>query len=43
MLLWITRTFALSTLAFCGLAKGSLISDFNIGAAGGIDAGLPSQ
>jgi PEP-CTERM motif len=38
MLLWITRTFALSTLAFCGLAKGSLIYDFNISASGGIDA-----
>src|SRR5260370_22535577 len=38
MLLWITRTFALSTLAFCGLARANLVYDFNIGAAGGIDA-----
>jgi hypothetical protein len=33
----ITRTLALSTLAFCGLARASLVYDFNIGAAGGID------
>ena len=38
MLLWITRTFALSTLAFCGLAKADLTYDFNIGASNGIDA-----
>jgi hypothetical protein len=38
MLLWITRTFALSTLAFCALARASLVYDFNIGADGGIDA-----
>ena len=38
MLVWVTRTFAISTLAFCGLARASLVYDFNIGAAGGIDA-----
>ena len=36
--MWVTRIFALSTLAFCGLARASLVYDFNIGAAGGIDA-----
>jgi hypothetical protein len=30
--------FALSTLAFCGSARASLVYDFNIDAAGGIDA-----
>lgn len=34
----ITRTFALSTPTCCGLAKASLVYDFNIGAAGGIEA-----
>jgi hypothetical protein len=30
--------FALSTVAFCGSARASLVYDFNIDAAGGIDA-----
>jgi hypothetical protein len=38
MLSWVTKTFALSILAFCGLARASLVYDFHIGAAGGIDA-----
>jgi len=38
-MLWrVTRTFALGTLAVCGLARASLVYDFNIDAAGGIDA-----
>jgi hypothetical protein len=38
ILLWATRTLPLGTLAFCGLARADLINDFNISAAGCIDA-----
>src|SRR4051812_24021850 len=38
MLPWVVRTFAIGALAFCGLARASLIYDFHVGAAGGIDA-----
>jgi len=38
MLLWATRTLALSTLVFCGLARADLLYDFNVSASGGIDA-----
>jgi hypothetical protein len=35
---WVARTFALGALALCGLARASLVYDFDIAAAGGIDA-----
>src|SRR5947209_2259637 len=38
MLLCLARTFALGALALCGSGRASLIYDFHIGAAGGIDA-----
>jgi hypothetical protein len=38
MLFWTTRALALSTLAFCGMARADFLYDFNISAAGGIDA-----
>jgi hypothetical protein len=38
MLLWAVRTFALITLACSGVARATLIYDFEIGAAGGINA-----
>jgi hypothetical protein len=38
MLLWAVRTVALIILAFSGVARASLVYDFKIGAADGIDA-----
>jgi hypothetical protein len=38
MLSWVARTFALGALALCGSARASLVYDFHVGAAGGIDA-----
>ena len=35
---WVARTFALGALALCGVARANLVYDFDIGAAGGIDA-----
>jgi hypothetical protein len=38
MPLRVTRILALSALAFCGMARASLVYNFNIGAAGGVQA-----
>jgi hypothetical protein len=38
MLSWVAKTVALCALALCGSARASLVYEFDIGAAGGIDA-----